>query len=57
MLKSGLMIAALVLFAAQAGAQAIVSCETEHNVPSNVAAELDSVLTNMVTPSQGLLRL
>ena len=54
MLKSGLMIAGLVLCAAQAGAQVIVSCEAEHSVPSNVAAELDTVLTNMVNPESGL---
>ena len=54
MLKSGLMIAGLMLYAAQAGAQVIVSCDAEHNVPSNVAAELDTVLTNMVDPDSGL---
>jgi len=54
MLKSGLMVAGLVLCAAQAGAQVIVSCHAEHNVPSNVAAELDTVLTNMVDPDSGI---
>ena len=54
MLKSGLMIAGLMLYAAQAGAQVIDSCDAEHNVPSNVAAELDTVLTNMVDPDSGL---
>ena len=50
MLKSGLMVAGLVLATAQAGAQVIVSCDTEHNVPSNIAAEFDAVLTNIVDP-------
>ncbi|WP_406644532.1 serine hydrolase [Aliisedimentitalea scapharcae] len=54
MLKSGLIIAGLVLFTGQAGAQVIVSCDAEHNVPSNVGAELDAVLTKMVDPASGL---
>jgi len=57
MLKSGLMIAGLVLCATQVGAQVIVSCDAEHNVPSNVAAELDLVLTNMVDPESELASL
>ena len=54
MRKSGLMIAGLVLCATQAGAQVIVSCDAEHNLPSNVVAELDAVLTSMVDPEAGI---
>lgn len=54
MLKSGLMIAGLVLCAAQAGAQVIVSCVADHNVPSNLATEFDTVLTSMVDSDSGI---
>jgi hypothetical protein len=53
---SGLMIAGLVLFAAQAGAQVIVSCDAEHNVPSNVAVELDTASQKWWPPHPGLVR-
>ncbi len=55
MLKSGLMIAGLMLYAAQAGAQVIVSCDAEHNVPEQRCGRNSiTVLTNMVDPDSGL---
>lgn len=50
MFRAIAVIAFLGLSVGQAGAQEIRSCDAEHDVPSNVAEELDKVLVNIVAP-------